>query len=744
MKFQNLKLSAEFLEFTNFKNSNEKISKGAKIFATSAVLSVAIFANALNAEQIAEAKIENIVVTGAGYAQDIKETPASVSVVTAEEIASKPVRNLGDIVEEIPGVTTTTEKTGTKGIQIRGFSKAYTLLLVDGKKINMDSGFDGNGFDATGGFIPPVSMIERVEVVKGPAGGKYGSEAIGGVVNVITKTPTQTMASIMLESTLQENKRWGNMYGVNGFVAHPFNENVSMILRTKYQVGEQNKLTHDIVPGYKPRNSYNPYFAHAAGAYQNWGVGGRINLKLDEQNKFYIDHDYNYQRLGTLNTSGQSITAVREYHRNTTVLNHDGEYSWGNLNNYIQYINTRRYPHDTSKGDFKSKIGNSKGKPIKENLTENQIITAGSTWTKNFELSNTSSMILNFGPYFSWEKLYNRTDRDKKTATGESVTPKDAWQAAVFGESEIFWNEYISTTFGLRANFVETYGNFYNPRAYINFYATEWLTFKAGIANGLKVPTLAQRLDSGLYDSTSGKSGTTMQYGNSDLVPEKSWNYEIGAMINGEYGFASATIFYTQFKDKIENMSYDDGDTLPFNYGVCAAGVDGTCAVYENVAKADLKGFELETRIKPILKDYIPGGLSFDFSYGYNKTEQKSGVNKGMPLNTIPEQKFTAKMTHKLGEYSSFIRYVGNYKINTSTNKNSTSAVGEYYNDTNIVDIGVNYHFKKSGITLGAMVNNLLDENFEDYMLTSPTSVSNRYQKAVAGRNYWLTLKADF
>ena len=52
------------------------------------------------------------------------------------------------------------------------------MLLVDGKKITMDPSFDGNGFDVTGGFIPLASLIERVEIAKGPVGGKYASEAI--------------------------------------------------------------------------------------------------------------------------------------------------------------------------------------------------------------------------------------------------------------------------------------------------------------------------------------------------------------------------------------------------------------------------------------------------------------------------------------------------------------------------------------------------------------------------------------
>ena len=125
-----------------------------------------------------EQKLDEIVVTTSGYEQTIKTAPATINIVDQKEIKQTGVRQLGDLVESVPGISTTVEKTGTKGIQIRGFSKDYTLLLVDGKKITMNSSFDGNGFDVTGVFMPQASLIERVEIVKGQAGGKYASEAI--------------------------------------------------------------------------------------------------------------------------------------------------------------------------------------------------------------------------------------------------------------------------------------------------------------------------------------------------------------------------------------------------------------------------------------------------------------------------------------------------------------------------------------------------------------------------------------
>lgn len=173
--------------------------------------------------------LEESVVSASGFEQDIKEAPASISVISKDEILNRPIRDLGDIVQEVPGVSTMVGKTGATTIQMRGMASKYALILVDGKRVNMDSGFDGNGFDSTSGFIPPTSMIERVEVIRGPASTLYGSDAMGGVINIITKKNADKFTgSVAFETRLQEHHdTWGNLYGVNSSVFAPINEKIS-------------------------------------------------------------------------------------------------------------------------------------------------------------------------------------------------------------------------------------------------------------------------------------------------------------------------------------------------------------------------------------------------------------------------------------------------------------------------------------------------------------------------------------
>ena len=153
------------------------------------------------------------VVTAAGYEQDIKTAPASISITPKEEILTRPIRDIGDAVQDVPGVYVEQDKTGQNSISMRGLSSEYTLILIDGKRQNTTRGFVQNGLGNQTSFMPPPSMIERIEVIRGPASTIYGSDAMGGVINIITKKHTNTFTSgIQMETKLFEpNSEWGSM-----------------------------------------------------------------------------------------------------------------------------------------------------------------------------------------------------------------------------------------------------------------------------------------------------------------------------------------------------------------------------------------------------------------------------------------------------------------------------------------------------------------------------------------------------
>src|SRR5690606_13600506 len=146
-------------------------------------------------------KLQTIVVTASGQAVDVKSAPASISVITAEEIQKQPVSSLADILKRVPGVTggLSSNADGSK-IQLRGMPENYTLILIDGNRVG--SSRDIN-YSADLGlqdlkWVRP-EMIERIEVVRGPMSSLYGSDAMGGVINIITKKiPSESGGSFTL------------------------------------------------------------------------------------------------------------------------------------------------------------------------------------------------------------------------------------------------------------------------------------------------------------------------------------------------------------------------------------------------------------------------------------------------------------------------------------------------------------------------------------------------------------------
>ncbi|TQR59067.1 TonB-dependent receptor domain-containing protein [Campylobacter troglodytis] len=667
--------------------------------------------------------LESTVISASGYEQEIKYAPASISIIPKEEILNKPIRDLGDIVQEVPGLSTEVAKTGAQNISIRGMSSDYTLILIDGKRANLSKGFDGNGFDSTTGFMPPLSMIERVEVIRGPASTIYGSDAMGGVINIITKKSTDKIsASVGFNTRLQEDTRqWGNSSGVDGNIFLPLGESFSLNLRGKYQYGSRNAFWKKDVPGYTGTTT-NPYTSHSPTGYINSGFGGRLNWTMDEQNSFYFDGEFGFQRLGSLNTSGRQITAIRDYFKTNFILNHDGKYDFGHLNSFVQYATTQRLSHTDVE------IGADSGKRNWEALRYNPILTYQSTLNTSFDFGDAGALILNLGPYFMTERMIFR----------DSAFDNRSWQVAIFGEGEYIIGDIASVTAGIRANQLKIFGTYLTPRGYINIFPTEWLSFKFGVAGGLKAPELSYYYDGLYFESTTVKS-----YGNKDLKPETNLNYEASTMITSPLVNLTLTGYYTNFKDAITSRSYQPNTAMP--NGITCEGQGITCGIPENVDKAVLYGAEVLFGTGRDFKE-MTGGFGIDTSFAYTKTKRKSGEFNGKPLNNIAKFNASAKLSFEKGSWGSYLRYIGKLRTPTFGVHSANVGPGKHYKDVHTVDLGLSYKTKEN-LSLSFVVNNLLNFNTIDYFTYqsgNSQSYSNSYQRMIPGRNYWLNLRADF
>lgn len=150
------------------------------ISGLSAAVALALSAGTVSAEDVLQT--ETVHVTASRVEQELMEVPMSVSVITSKDIEKSGAKTVGDLLSDIPGVEIKNDGgQGIDRVKIRGEDAFRTLVMIDGQKVAEHKSMSGAPI-----LIDP-SMIERIEVITGPASVLYGSDAIGGAINIITK-----------------------------------------------------------------------------------------------------------------------------------------------------------------------------------------------------------------------------------------------------------------------------------------------------------------------------------------------------------------------------------------------------------------------------------------------------------------------------------------------------------------------------------------------------------------------------
>ena len=143
------------------------------------LLSIAVIAYLSNSAIASDSyNIDEVVVSASGFSQEIQEAPATMNVITKKDLERKPYRDVAEAISDIPGVDlyASKGKSGSYNITMRGITGS-TLVLVDGRRQGIGGEIGPNGFgEVMNAFLPPLSSIERIEVIKGPNSVLYGSD----------------------------------------------------------------------------------------------------------------------------------------------------------------------------------------------------------------------------------------------------------------------------------------------------------------------------------------------------------------------------------------------------------------------------------------------------------------------------------------------------------------------------------------------------------------------------------------
>lgn len=622
---------------------------------------------------------DNIVVTASGFEQQIKSAPASISVINREELNKKPFRDLTDALKDIPGVVITGSGANTD-ISIRGMGASYTLILIDGKRQNSREtrpNSDGPGVEQ--GWIPPLSAIERIEVIRGPMSSLYGSDAMGGVINIITRKVSPTWGgSIRMDMTKQHDKDAGDPTNAELYLNGPLIKDILGVqIYGKYSHRPEDKK----LGGFPEQtlNSVNSKFTYTPTTSQTveLELGGSIQ-----------------KREPTTATSNRP-NAQRSRRENQSIR-HKG--SWGSAvtDFFVSHENTDNYSRDM-------KIDNTN--------VNGQVLLP-------FE-----SHMLTLGGSYRYEKLNDNSNifdksKDKITRWSYAFSADDEWRIL----------DRFALTGGLRYDYDENFSDHWSPRLYAVFDVTDTLVLKGGITTGYKTPSLRQVVaDWG--QPTGGSSSNGVILGSPDLKPEKSISYETSLNYYNEENQINGSItgFYTQFKDKIQSRYLCKG---PSGKNTCVGSNNNMydfIQEWENVDKANLHGTEFSLKIP------LTSQLSLSNSYAWTKTKQKSGPNKGMPLNRIPEHRVVTSLDWKINDsIDTWLKSTYNGKEAASTRKDRQTKINKYPGFTTW-DLGASWKVHPQTTMYGGIYN-LTDKKIND----------DTVGKDQDGRRYWIGVNVDF
>lgn len=682
--------------------------------------------------------------------QVLKQQPG-VSIITRDDIQKNPpVNDLADIIRKMPGVNLTgNSASGTRGnnrqIDIRGMGPENTLVLIDGVPVTSRNSvrYSWRGERDTRGdtnWVPP-EMVERIEVIRGPAAARYGSGAAGGVVNIITKRPTNDWhGSLSLYTNQPESSKEGDTRRGNFSLSGPLAGD-TLTMRLYGNLNRTDADSWDINSSAGTKN--------AAGreGVTNKDINSVFSWKMTPQQ--ILDFEAGYSRQGniyagdTQNSTSNAVTKslaqsgreTNRLYRQNYGLTHNGIWDWGQsrLGFYYEKTDNTRMNEGLSGGEGR--------------------ITNDQTFTTNRLTSYRTSGEVNVPVIWLFEQTltvgaeWNRDELNDPSST--SLTVKDSNIAGISGSaanrssknkseiSALYVEDNIEPMAGtniipgLRFDYLSESGSNFSPSLNLSQELGEYVKVKAGIARAFKAPNLYQTSEGYLlYSKGNGcpkdiTSGGCYLVGNKNLDPEISINKEIGLEFTVDDYHASVTYFRNDYQNKIVA-----GDKI---IGRSASGA--YVLQWQNGGKALIEGIEASMAV-PLMPDRLNWNTNATYMIA---SEQK---DTGNPLSIIP--KYTVNtfldwtITSALSANVNWTLY-GKQKPRThaeSRSEETKGLSGKALGAYSLVGANVNYDINKN-LRLNVGISNIFDKQ-----IYRSAEGANTYNEP--GRAYYAGVTASF
>lgn len=560
-------------------------------------------------------ELPKFVVTANRYEKNVFETNVPVSVIEKKEIWQASITSVGDLITSLAGVSYTNVGPWSQKISIRGLTGTHVLTLVDGMRIN--------SFRDYGSHAPliDVEQVEQVEIIRGPASILYGSEAVAGVANFITKHPAS------LNSVSNINVNAGVQYST---VNNQNTENFSLSGTQRqwtFLLGINHRSAEDIsTPEGKLRNT----------GFSGFSFDAKIGFRPNQNHRIgFSGQSDRFNNVGIPIDQFAQDAQFLKYNRDLLALN----YEYVNANSYFTNAKINLF-YQSGERNFDVFIYQKPKGALFVNQTLNaqrQIDSFGGSVLTSFSLLPKNLFILGFDFFGEYDNTKRAADATIYNADGAIIkdppvelappTPKSNRTGfALFFEDEYFIAEKWNLTAGLRFDHIiskaEAAANTlattaiqkqdcdFSGNVGVLFRVTDDVRLMANAGRAFKAPSLQERYFKGIAQ-------VGYLYGNPDLKSEKSFNLDTGikwrsAKISGEFNL---------FKNQIDNFIV----MKPIS-------VMADTFLYDNVGKAELYGAEFQINFQ--LTKFLSLYMNNAYVHGED-SNQHEPLPKIQPLTSL-------------------------------------------------------------------------------------------------------------
>ena len=598
-------------------------------------------------------QVDQVIVTASKHRNEIKSLPVSASVINSERINEKNFITLDQALRYEPGINVTEDQIsirGSSGYSLGAGSRVLTAL--DGIPL-----YSGDSGEITWQIIPP-SEIERVEIVKGAASSMYGSTAMGGVVNVISKEITSRPLTYV--------KTFAGVYNKPRYDEWKWSDN----LQSYYGV----TLSHSRSIGKLGITSLFSYFGDESFRKNNW----------EKRYSAYLKAIFNFNEFTSLTFLGSG------YSRDMGTFTY-----WKGINDVLlppddeigQTIPSDRYVLGLI---FNHMFNDNISLIIKPSLYS-------SYWFDSSESSNSSRSEL-----YRTEAQVNWTLAEGSLLTSGIELQYNKVTSSIFGDRnsngfgiyfqwEYHFSNALLLTLGARYDFSQLdtldSSSDISPKVGINYKFSDATIFRASAGKGFRAPTLAEA-----FTSTT-TSGITVKP-NPDLKSETSYSVEVGG--NQEVStnlFLDLALFYNDYQNFIEPI------------------IDPTDGkiVFENITHARVRGLEFSSTLLLFNKM-----INVKAGYTFLNSED---LETGKELKYRPKHSFIFSIDYSIGKFLCGL----DFRYNSRVDEIDDTLIdfgfvpdGDERVDIKVLDIraGYNLMIDKLPLRIYLNANNILNYNY--------------------------------